>query len=257
MAILLFVKPHEEYLVACVCKDLYDVLKTRREMVRGKAQWETHAREICRTAALFRWAIVSDPEIINKNLWHAAAMYAPIEILSWGRSEARGVNVKCLDAAVSRERAEERGEDAPSLDTEQLLLPQEVRLAVATTFTISERSSFLAASMGRVDVLDWIIRHNYRWELDIAFTAVEYGHVSVLEWVWKHDGRDAFHSTCMILMFELAAEFGHLGVLKWLYDRSAEHVPVYIRTARGMAISAGHAEIVAWTFTMNPHAHIG
>jgi hypothetical protein len=99
-----------------------------------------------------------------------------------------------------------------------------------------------AASVGRIDVLEWLQSQNppCPWNEWTCTYAAEYGHLDLLEWLRSQDPPCPWDIwTCAY-----AAKYGHLDVLVWL--RSQDPPCPWDEYACKYAAQNGHLDVLEW-----------
>jgi hypothetical protein len=82
-AILAFVKPHEEFLFATVCRSWRDILVARRSE-RDELTWATHLATVVNTIPRLQWALANGC-VLREAVCTAAASGKHWEVLLWAR----------------------------------------------------------------------------------------------------------------------------------------------------------------------------
>ena len=98
-----------------------------------------------------------------------------------------------------------------------------------------------AAIGGRIKVLKWLLKNDYKWNYQICQSAALSGHKNILEWA-KTKG--CKWDTCSIAS---AAYRGHFEIVKWLYLNSDCLLFLNSNIVHA-AVQGGHLDILIWAY---------
>jgi hypothetical protein len=159
--VLAFLRPHEEYQAAVVCRDWYAITVRRREK-RGEKTWRTWVGVFCNTVPRLQWARESDCPWCQ-GMCSAAAGGGHLEVLQWARANCPW-DVRTCSAAAKGGHLEV------------------LQWAHANGCPWSKKTCSSAAWGGHLEVLQWARSNGCPWDERTCSDAAKGGHLEVLQW---------------------------------------------------------------------------